>query len=152
MSKIGHSFIATVIACGMAFGVTGISQVSAASIDLGPAAPQSGALELNDQDEIANASDVYFGYKLNAERLGISNRTAHNYARGRWVYYSDHRNIFNGYKWVHSNTFSKKYHHGAYAAVSKTKHSGHWVYANAGKWAYCTAKGYGTAIVKYTFE
>ncbi|MEY8662330.1 hypothetical protein AALT52_05450 [Ligilactobacillus faecis] len=123
--------------------------VHAASVEVPNDLPQ-GEVQLDDHDNVVASSssllvptaspkleDKHDLYNL----VSSVNLTAINLPNGRWVYYSDHHNYFNGYKWGHSNYVNWVQDH---TATAKVGDSSSVVRKPSGQWAYATAKGYGT--------
>lgn len=141
--------ITALFSVSMLIGVFSTPLVSAATIDLDSTAPQQGSVILDDHDNLLASSSEALTNIINGVKKDASTmvRDVVNVENGRWVYFSDHHNYFNGYKWGHSNYLNKKQTHSAYAKIGGN--SGEWVRKTANNWAYNTKKGYGTFVAKY---
>lgn len=123
------------------------SLVKATTIDLPENAPKSGYVAFNDQDEIVESSSATLKKLATNSSTKPQFKTAINMANSRWVYFSDHHNYINGYKWSHSNYYHTKEYHTSTAAVSghdRTRRE-----AKAKQWSFATAAGKGTAQAWY---
>ena len=135
------------------------SYAQAVSVDVPNYLPQ-GEVQLDDHDKVVSASaEVLKKTPATTDQKWslfdlVSNVSlaAVNLPNGRWVYYSDHHNYFNGYKWGHSNYLNRVYDHYATAKIfpGKTIDSFQSIFASKGSWSYATAKGYGTFYAYYS--
>lgn len=132
------------------------SYAQAASVDVPNYLPQ-GEVQLDDHDKVVSASaEVLKKTPATTDQKWslfdlVSNVSlaAVNLPNGRWVYYSDHHNYFNGYKWGHSNYLNRVYDHYSTAQVGNdTKNA----FAVKGSWSRATAKGYGTFRAYYSIR
>ncbi len=131
--------------------------VHAASVTV-PDSLNSGEVQLDDHDQVVFASSMALvepneptpqnltDKQALFARLSNANFTAVNMPNSRWVYYSDHHNYFNNYKWGHSNYFNSVVRHSATAIVGKSQDK---VVKLKNEWALTTAKGYGTFKAYY---
>ncbi|KMO48131.1 hypothetical protein ACR74Y_12760 [Lacticaseibacillus rhamnosus] len=123
------------------------SLASAATIDLPASAPNYGYVALDDEGAVIDSSSPILTALDQQARNHVHKREAVNFAHSRWVYYSDHHNYFNGYKWSHSNYYHNAEYHTSTAAVSghdKTTAS-----AKAHNYSVATAAGKGKAQMWY---
>lgn len=136
---------------GTVISLTGIPSISqAATTDLSLKVPNSGYVAF-DNNKIIESSSSIFTYPPN-KKFESGNATIFSpsypwWPHSRWVYYSDHNNYLNGYKWSHSNYYHDCERHSSTAAVGgqdKTR-----VFAGAGSFSYATATSYGTAQAWY---
>ncbi|MHB9951932.1 hypothetical protein [Ligilactobacillus murinus] len=126
--------------------------VHAASVTV-PDSLTSGEVQLDDHDHVVFASSMALVEQNEPKsqtltdkqalfaRLSNANFTAVNMPNSRWVYYSDHHNYFNNYKWGHSNYFNSVVRHSATAWVGNDHEK---VVKDANYWAFAVAKGHGT--------
>lgn len=133
--------------------------VHAASVTV-PDSLNSGEVQLDDHDQVVFASSMALvepnepipqnltDKQALFARLSNANFTAVNMPNSRWVYYSDHHNYFNGYKWGHSNYFHRFARH---TATAKVGNNFKLVPALENSWAFATAKGYGTFKAYYNY-
>ncbi|WP_020090531.1 hypothetical protein [Levilactobacillus parabrevis] len=136
----------TVLFCGGAATVT----ASASAVELTGNAPESGSVTLNSDDSVVSASSNELLAEIDgsAQKAATLLRTVVNMKSGRWVYYSDHHNYLNKYKWGHSNYYRSTSSHESKAKVG-SKSSG-WVSASAHHYSKATAKGKGTFKAYYS--
>ncbi|KRK09998.1 lactococcin 972 family bacteriocin [Lacticaseibacillus zeae] len=139
MKKIGLMFLVM----GLFASLAAIpSLVSATTIDLPETAPNSGYVALDDNDNVtATSSPVLTELVTKQGTSKRKPRAAVNMANSRWVYYTDHNNYFNGYKWAHSNYYHRTEYHSSTAAVDGKDTTTR--YADARKWSQATAAGKG---------
>lgn len=131
-----------------ALGGLGVYSANATSVNISQDVPSTGSVTLDDNDKVITASSPeLFELIKKSEENRIEPRAAINYENGRWVYYSENHNIFNGYKEGHSNYIHRKEFHGAYATVGGSGDG--WVYAKSNVWAYSDGAGKGTFVAKY---
>lgn len=126
--------------------------VHAASVTF-PDSLTSGEVQLDDHDHVVFASSMALvepneptpqnltDKQALFARLSNANFTAVNMPNSRWVYYSDHHNYFNNYKWGHSNYFNSVAKHSASAWVGNDHEKD---VRDANCWATAVAKGHGT--------
>ncbi|CCI82403.1 lactococcin 972 family bacteriocin [Lactobacillus hominis] len=116
--------------------------------------PNSGSVVFNGNKTISASSNLLLNPvktpKVPFSPFFTSFSQIVNVKNGRWVYYSDHHNYFNGYKWSHSRFYHATRNHHASAKVG----SGPLVvrYAGPGQWAEAVAKGYGLAQAWYGID
>lgn len=143
MKKIAILFFSLTI-----LGGVGVYSASATSVNISENVPSTGSVTLDDDDKvIAASSPELFDLVKKSEETNIEPRAAINYKNGRWVYYSDNHNPFNGYKEGYSSYIHRKEYHGAYATVGGSGQG--WKYANANVWAKSKGAGKGTFVAKY---
>ncbi|WP_124943346.1 hypothetical protein [Weissella viridescens] len=120
--------LATTVLGGML--ALGTVQASAATIDINDSTPGVQSLYFDKDNNLAGASSKNLFERASACGSAdiAKNKTpqlagAVNYANGRWVYYTDHNNYLNGYKWGHSNYTQRKLSHSSSARVGGTLRS-----------------------------
>ena len=154
MTKLVKTF-ATVVAVSFFVLLRG-SYAQAVSVDVPNYLPQ-GEVQLDDHDNVVSASsEVLKGTstEVNQNRslfdiVSNVSLAAVNLPNGRWVYYSDHHNYFNGYKWGHSNYLNRVFYHYSTAIVGNDTKSDFGV---KGFWSRATAKGHGTFRAYYGIQ
>lgn len=140
------------IVAGTAVSLTGVPAISkAATVDSSPKIPNSGYVALDDNNKIVESSSPAFtsSSTKNSDSNKLTPRSPSFpwWPHSRWVYYSDHNNYLNGYKWMHSNYYHNSERHSSTAAVGNGSKKR--VFAGADKFSYATAKGYGTGKAWY---
>ncbi|MBA1394427.1 hypothetical protein EQ500_11230 [Lactobacillus sp. XV13L] len=124
--------------------------VGATTIDMPASAPNSGYVALDDNDHVIDSSSSIIkalAQKNENSHNTIQPRDVINWRYSRWVYYTDHHNFTNGYKWSHSNYYHSQEYHTSSAAVNGTDFTRRG--ANAHNYSIATAAGYGQAQAWY---
>lgn len=135
MQKSFIPFITAALIIGISSTPTFASSISS----------QSEPITINDNHKTATSSSSILTKLSQPLENGLG--TAINFAHSRWVYYTDHNNYLNGYKWSHSNYYHQDVYHSSSAAVSNSDFTKR--YANAGQYSIATAAGKGTAQAWY---
>lgn len=124
--------------------------VGATTIDMPTSAPNSGYVVLDDSDHVIDASSLVIkdlAQKSENSTNSIQPRDVVNWRHSRWVYYTDHNNYINGYKWSHSNYYHSQTYHTSAAAVGGANFTRRG--ANAHSYSMATAAGRGRAQAWY---
>ncbi|CAM3163333.1 hypothetical protein SAMN04487792_1046 [Lactobacillus bombicola] len=113
--------------------------------------PNSGYVAFDDNNKvIESSSPVFTSQSVKKSDSPATTTYSPGYPwwpHSRWVYFADHHNYFNGYKWSHSNYYHDSERHSSTAAVGGKDTTT--IYAGANKFSYALAKGYGTAQAWY---